>query len=367
MMADYKLKFTAAEIDKKLDGIDNKQDKLTGTAGQIVMFDSDGNASAQNIPQSDWDVNDESNPAFIKNRPFYVGDETAIEIFPYQSVTFDSVGDNFCVFQGEAGAIEPFEIGKTYYVTIDGTEYTCIAKDGSENEQDGLVYLGDSSVVMDKIAGEYPFVAYTMLYSGVCVLVVAYITSTTEHSIGISVVDREIIKIPEKYMPDLPTTITNIIFNAEDIDEDSGTLTNISCNKTYDEIYEWHMNMLVKYGNGIEIFSDNEEKAVWLNIDGRLLRAHYIVLAGIPVFYFIDNSDPNMIVTTQFEIVYDGEDDLVGTKKTINLYEVAGAVAEASVRTKQDKITGTAGDFVVIGADGNVTTKTIPYAEEATF
>lgn len=34
---------------------------------------------------------------------------------------------------------------------------------------------------------------------------------------------------------------------------------------------------------------------------------------------------------------------------------------------KQATITGTAGQFVVIGTDGNVTTKTVPYAEEATF
>lgn len=33
----------------------------------------------------------------------------------------------------------------------------------------------------------------------------------------------------------------------------------------------------------------------------------------------------------------------------------------------QAKITGTSGQFVVIGDDGNVTTKTIPYAEEASF
>lgn len=38
-----------------------------------------------------------------------------------------------------------------------------------------------------------------------------------------------------------------------------------------------------------------------------------------------------------------------------------------SLDGKQDKITGTAGDFVIIGEDGNVTTKTIPYAEEAEF
>lgn len=37
------------------------------------------------------------------------------------------------------------------------------------------------------------------------------------------------------------------------------------------------------------------------------------------------------------------------------------------IASKQDAITGTAGQFVVIGADGKPTTQTIPYAEEATF
>lgn len=37
------------------------------------------------------------------------------------------------------------------------------------------------------------------------------------------------------------------------------------------------------------------------------------------------------------------------------------------IASKQNEITGTAGQFVVIGDDGKVTTKTIPYAEEASF
>lgn len=37
------------------------------------------------------------------------------------------------------------------------------------------------------------------------------------------------------------------------------------------------------------------------------------------------------------------------------------------IASKQDAITGTTGQFVVIGADGKPTTKTIPIAEEATF
>ena len=37
------------------------------------------------------------------------------------------------------------------------------------------------------------------------------------------------------------------------------------------------------------------------------------------------------------------------------------------INNKQDKINGNAGDFVVIGEDGNVTTKTIAYAEGVSF
>lgn len=38
-----------------------------------------------------------------------------------------------------------------------------------------------------------------------------------------------------------------------------------------------------------------------------------------------------------------------------------------ALNNKQTRITGTAGDFVVIGEDGSVTTKTVSNAEEASF
>ena len=40
---------------------------------------------------------------------------------------------------------------------------------------------------------------------------------------------------------------------------------------------------------------------------------------------------------------------------------------EHNITTQQNTITGTPGQFVVIGDDGNVTTKTVSYAEEASF
>ena len=45
---------------------------------------------------------------------------------------------------------------------------------------------------------------------------------------------------------------------------------------------------------------------------------------------------------------------------------VASEIAD-KIASKQDSITGTEGQFVVIGADGKPTVKTIPNAEEAEF
>lgn len=47
--------------------------------------------------------------------------------------------------------------------------------------------------------------------------------------------------------------------------------------------------------------------------------------------------------------------------------EMLIAVLNAIDATKQDKITGTTGQFIVIGENGNPIAKTIPIAEEASF
>jgi hypothetical protein len=51
----------------------------------------------------------------------------------------------------------------------------------------------------------------------------------------------------------------------------------------------------------------------------------------------------------------------------ISNVEDALATVTNQITSKQDAITGTSGQFVVIGADGKPTTKTILIAEEAEF
>lgn len=59
--------------------------------------------------------------------------------------------------------------------------------------------------------------------------------------------------------------------------------------------------------------------------------------------------------------------DLTGYATESYVDEAIGSIPEPDMSSKQNKITGNPGDFVVIGSDGAVTTKAIANAEEASF
>ena len=70
----------------------------------------------------------------------------------------------------------------------------------------------------------------------------------------------------------------------------------------------------------------------------------------------VEGGTQGQVLTKKNDIDYDTEwTDLPAIDATLSM---AGQVAEAKtvgdqISTKQDKITGTAGDFVMIGSDGN--------------
>ena len=80
----------SSEIDQLTD---NKQNKLNGTVGQVVGFDADGNAIAQDNPQSDWNQNDETAPDYVKNKPI-------VTIGIPGTLTWDGNINDKCVFSG---------------------------------------------------------------------------------------------------------------------------------------------------------------------------------------------------------------------------------------------------------------------------
>lgn len=107
----------------------------------------------------DWNENDETSPAFVKNRTHYVTNE----IIPEQTVTVSMIRDGLYV----AKIIDirsDFEEGKQYTVWWNSTQYECIATDmgvgnryfntGNEEENTGEPFLILDGMVATDSDGE---------------------------------------------------------------------------------------------------------------------------------------------------------------------------------------------------------------------
>lgn len=107
----------------------------------------------------------------------------------------------------------------------------------------------------------------------------------------------------------------------------------------------------------IEAYNNNQDIILRVNYDGAVLEMHSDLSANDGLMF------SNFYVNTIYSATIHANDI---NQAVMFMYPFELGFENLN-SAKQDKITGTAGDFVVIGEDGNVTTKTIPYAEEATF
>ena len=114
----------------------------------------------ENIPQTDWNQNDETAQSFLKNRPFwyYIADSHAVNKGLITSDRGSCVSD-FSV-----------EAGKTYHVTFNGVEYSCVARSFySQQAMSNVISLG-MAIFPNEIGDDVPFniyriVNYTEIFS----------------------------------------------------------------------------------------------------------------------------------------------------------------------------------------------------------
>ncbi len=137
--------------------------------------------------QSDWSVNDETNPAYVKNRTHWKNDpietvfleETTVEVHGYAQVSTSL----------------HFKLGETYTVMFNGEKYECVAWDG-EGE---AVYIGNGSIYGGEgLGGDEPFSCDSYNHDG-CYLNVA---EDGVYTISISKIVTEIHKLPIEFLPD---------------------------------------------------------------------------------------------------------------------------------------------------------------------
>ena len=169
----------------------------------------------------DWNENDETSPAFVKNRPFYTGEPVFVEIIPEQTYTLSSSG-SFTMYEDQSGTYPySLEVGKEYTVVYNGTTYEL-----TSNTLQGIAYVGDVSPLTTGGEPSVPFV----IAAGNGILQIIDYTGNTEVMFKISGSETEIKQIDTKYIPWNDAGLYPPVL----INKSVGNLTNEEKQKYYD-------------------------------------------------------------------------------------------------------------------------------------
>ena len=148
----------------------------------------------QNSVQPDWNQNDDTQPDYVKNRPFYTGDPVENIFVEESTVSFADTGDGY--YGGQIQSTFVPTVGETYKVSWDGADYECTCI-----ETNGIPLLGDFNIVfgMHDPADE-PFLIDARDGKKLGIITV---DSSASHTF--SIVSREsvapVVKINPKYLP----------------------------------------------------------------------------------------------------------------------------------------------------------------------
>lgn len=207
MATEYKLSYTASEIDERLEMAGNAiPSPTTAEVGQILKVSAvDENSKptafeAVSETQSDWNQNDEIAVDYVKNRPFYELTPTIIDILPETTVTeFAQLDEGvyYCQIQNESSEWDGNGNVKYFYsITLDGTEY-CYEEPIFIM---GCPILGNGNFMLNTLpdTGE-TFVAWLALEQ----IILYLLTDTAPESITVSACEirPNITKIPKKFLP----------------------------------------------------------------------------------------------------------------------------------------------------------------------
>lgn len=178
--------------------------------------------------QPDWNQNDSTAADYIKNRPFYEGNPSETVLVEESTVSFTNKNG---IYQAVVPSTFKATAGETYKVSWDGTVYECTCA-----IVNGLPAFGNLSIMgMGSDTGE-PFLIG--VDNGVNIQIFTADTSAS-HTISISGVVQEVVKIDEKYLP------KGFIVNVVGTESNSGN-TYLLFDKTDEEIYN-------AVGNGITV------------------------------------------------------------------------------------------------------------------
>ena len=176
---------------------------VSSSADDAITLATAGTYSDKNIifnvttPQStvqpDWNQNDETQPDYVKNRPFYTGDSVENIFVEESTVSFADAGYGYL---GQIQSTFVPTVGETYKVSWDGIDYECTCI-----ESNSTPMLGDINILF----GESDPDGEPFLIGAFNGAELRIITLDTSASHMFSIVSREsvapVVKISPKYLP----------------------------------------------------------------------------------------------------------------------------------------------------------------------
>ena len=166
---------------------------------QSVGMDNDGRlwtepgASGGGGVQSDWNQNDDTASDYVKNRPFYTGDPVETVLVEESTVSFSFVESAGLYLANFPSTFEA-TVGETYKVSWDGAVYECVCVNFN-----GMSVFGNLSIIGAGSDTGEPFAM--MVGNGQRIGIYTADTSAS-HTLSISGLAPEVVKIDEKYLPD---------------------------------------------------------------------------------------------------------------------------------------------------------------------
>lgn len=204
------------------------------------------------LPNPDLSQNDPEAADYVKGRTHYTGDPVETTLIPEQTVTFTNQGD-MC------NAISPVNVdlveGNTYTVIFDGETYECTC----QLLGGAYLFIGSPKVFGEEDTGE-PFIYASV--NGVAYAWFAYDTET-EHTLSLSTIEEEIIKLPSKYIDWDSSPFKRPILTMPAGDNLDEYLTDEQKQEYYDA---WRSGSPIVYGNTGLIIGMYYSKTVGFNL-----------------------------------------------------------------------------------------------------
>ena len=174
--------------------------KNTAADGSWVGFKIGANSSPQDCGpiagnfnvQPDWNQNDDTQPDYVKNRPFYTGDPVETEVLVEEStVTFEDLDG---MYSAQVPSTFEATVGETYKVYWDGTAYECVC---ASVQSIPLPVIGNLSIIGAGSDTGEPFLMG--VENGIEIQIITT-NSSSSHTFSISRTDVPVVKIDKKYL-----------------------------------------------------------------------------------------------------------------------------------------------------------------------